>query len=90
MLKETEYTTFELKRATRLKDGLKYLQETKFDAIILDLELPDSKRFRYISTGFKQHPEIPILIINRFSLGKNGCICGKTRCAGLSGQWRIR
>lgn len=63
MLKETEHKPFTLTHVTQLEEGLKYLQESKFDVVILDLKLPDSEGLDTFVKVLNKHPEIPILIL---------------------------
>jgi signal transduction histidine kinase/CheY-like chemotaxis protein len=54
---------FELERADRLEVGLKLLEAARFDAVLLDLTLPDSRGIetveRLIGRGF----DVPILVM---------------------------
>ena len=67
MLKESQYTPFKLTHAPKLKDGLKTLQNNKFDVIILDLNLPDSEGLDTFLQILSKHPELPIIILTGLS-----------------------
>jgi len=55
------YTSF-LKIADSLKDALKFLDEHKFDIILLDLDLPDSKGEDTLRTIISQYPKTPVVV----------------------------
>ena len=63
MLKETQHTKFELEHYTSLKTGLEHLEESKFDIVILDLQLPDSDGLNTFIQVLSKHPELPIIIL---------------------------
>jgi len=67
MLKETEYTQFKLIHYPKLEDGLKNLEENKFDVVILDLNLPDSEGLETFLQILGKHPEPPIIILTGLS-----------------------
>ncbi len=61
---------FELERADRLEVGLKLLETARFDALLLDLSLPDSRGLDTIKRVFDRGFQIPILVMT--NLGDEG------------------
>ena len=72
MLKETVYTQFKLIHSPKLEDGLKNLEENKFDVVILDLNLPDSEGLETFLQILGKHPELPIIILTGLSDEETG------------------
>ena len=72
MLKETEYTQFKLTHSPKLIDGLKNLEENKFDIVIVDLNLPDSEGLETFLKILSKHPELPIIILTGLSDEETG------------------
>jgi DNA-binding Lrp family transcriptional regulator/CheY-like chemotaxis protein len=60
--KEKDYQ-FEIKTCKRLSEAIKILQNKKFDAILLDLSLPDSERKKSLPKLTDFTTEIPIIIL---------------------------
>jgi signal transduction histidine kinase len=56
-------TILEIKRAERLSTALEQLAEGKFDAILLDLSLPDAQGLNTIGRVLSQAPGIPIVVL---------------------------
>ena len=46
------------------KDGLNSAREDQFDAIILDINLPDSDGFQFAKTLRRQHINTPVLVVS--------------------------
>ena len=67
MLKESEHTLFELIHVPKLEAGLKLLEDSKFDIVILDLNLPDSEGLDTFVQVLSKHPELPIIILTGLS-----------------------
>ena len=63
MLKESVRNAFSLTPASRIEDALKKLKETKFDIVLLDLNLPDSRGFEGLDKISRQHPAVPIIVL---------------------------
>jgi len=63
MLKEAKGKLYKLKPVERLSAGLQCLAEEKFDAVLLDLSLPDSFGLDTIKKTFDQAPELPIIVL---------------------------
>lgn len=63
MLKNIKFVKFQIRSVARLSEGIKLLQERKFDAILLDLSLPDAigpfEGFDQLS----QETDIPIIVV---------------------------
>ena len=62
-LKNITSFNFCLKNCVRLSEAKKSLEETKFDLILLDLSLPDSKKTETLSTLLNKNFNIPIIIL---------------------------
>lgn len=52
-----------VEQAGRLKEGLALLERKRFDAVLLDLMLPDSLTIDTFLTVHAKHPNIPIVIL---------------------------
>lgn len=63
MLSEIQDVKFQIKRATCLATGLKYLDNNNFDAVLLDLLLPDSQGIDTFNVLKSKFPNIPIIIL---------------------------
>jgi len=63
MLEKSESSEFELIHTTRLSSGIELLENNTFDAILLDLGLPDSEGLESFNVVLKKHPEIPTIIL---------------------------
>lgn len=72
MLKTIVNPTFEITPSDMLVEGLKKLKERNFDAILLDLKLPDSLGLEGLKQIVKQKSKIPIIVFT----GSNDDITG--------------
>jgi two-component system cell cycle response regulator len=63
MLKDVSFPTPDLVHASRLSAGLKRISEERFDALLVDLGLPDSKGIDTLKKVLVQAPEIPIIVM---------------------------
>lgn len=54
----------EIIRAVRLKEGIKILNESKVDIVLLDLSLPDSRDIKGVVEINKNFPNIPIIVLS--------------------------
>lgn len=63
MLTESRDFQFSFKQASRLKTGRELLQQSKFDIVLLDLNLPDSFGVNSAASLIQDFPEVPIVII---------------------------
>ena len=63
ILREVEGTRFEIVRATRLCDALVRLSEIRYDAILLDLALPDAVGLEALTTVNEAAPEVPVVVL---------------------------
>ena len=61
-LEQDAFNHFKLTHVERLQDGLKVLKRRKFDAILLDLDLPDSHGLATFEQVLQQSNETPIVI----------------------------
>jgi diguanylate cyclase (GGDEF)-like protein len=63
MLKDIETASFESEWVSSLSAGLKRLSEIHFDALLLDLGLPDSKGIETLEQLLSQAPEVPVIVL---------------------------
>jgi len=63
MIKDLEYTRIILKIQNDLSSGIKYLNQHKFNLILLDLSLPDSHGLDTIEHVLKNANKIPIIVL---------------------------
>lgn len=63
-LAETSAVRIKLTHADRLSNGLKYIAEQTFDAILLDLNLPDSRGLDTLMGLLHQAAAIPIVVLS--------------------------
>ena len=64
MLKEIPSFSFEFKHVERLDEGLKCIENDKFDVLLLDLNLPDSAGIETFIKAYKSAPYLPIVILS--------------------------
>ena len=64
MLKEIPSFSFEFKHVERLDEGLKSIENDKFDVLLLDLNLPDSTGIETFIESYKHAPHLPIVILS--------------------------
>ena len=63
MLKDTEPPAPDLVHAARLSAGLQRISGESFDALLVDLGLPDSKGIDTLKKVLVQAPEVPIIVM---------------------------
>ena len=63
MLLDIEGLRFETESSKKLTEGLKRLSEVKFDALLLDLGLPDSNGMETLMKVISQYPELPVIVL---------------------------
>jgi two-component system cell cycle response regulator len=63
MLLDIEGTGFETESVNTLAEGLKRLSEVEFDALLLDLGLPDSNGMGTLTKVISQYPELPVIVL---------------------------
>lgn len=63
-LKEVVELEFETHHAKELAQGLKNIDQEKYDAVILDLGLPDSYGVPTYERVREQSPQLPIIIVS--------------------------
>ena len=64
LIRETlSETTLEIERAERLSTALEQLAKGQFDAILLDLSLPDAHGLGTIGQVLKEAPSVPIVVL---------------------------
>jgi PAS domain S-box-containing protein len=66
-LKEAGVEQFQLEHADRLDTGLKFLNEKSFDAVLLDLGLPDSQGLGALKAVRAQAPATPVVVLTGLS-----------------------
>ncbi|MGE5197324.1 MAG: sensor histidine kinase, partial [Deltaproteobacteria bacterium] len=62
-LRESPEISFEVSRVERLSEAIKMITEKKFDAALLDLDLPDSKGLSIIDKLCSHDPGMAILVL---------------------------
>jgi len=62
-LQQTATASFELEHTERLSAGIKRLEEKSFDAVLLDLGLPDSQGLETLQRIHAGAPLVPILVL---------------------------
>jgi len=55
---------FEVAHAKRLEDGLQWLDAQAFDAVLLDLGLPDSQGMATFEAMHGRHPRVPVIVLS--------------------------
>lgn len=63
MLEKSEDCSFEVSRSYNLSDGIRYLTNNRVDAVILDLDLPDSSGLDTINTLCSKIRDIPVIVL---------------------------
>ena len=53
---------FSVVHAARLSDGLEHLAGQGFDAVLLDMSLPDATEFTGVTKLKEQHPDLPVMV----------------------------
>ena len=64
MLNEAKDSDFQIADSRTLQDGLHALQQSEFDAVLLDLTLPDSNGLEACKQVCETSPETPIVILS--------------------------
>jgi two-component system cell cycle response regulator len=63
MLLDIEGVGFETENIEKLSEGLQRLSEVQFDALLLDLSLPDSDGMETLLKVISQFPELPVIVL---------------------------
>ena len=63
ILKEPLQLNFELTHADRVKHALDHIDAKDFDAVLLDLNLPDSTGFDTLNRIYEKAPSTPIIVL---------------------------
>ena len=66
-LEATEEAVFSITHAARLEKALKLLDEERFDIVLSDLNLPDSKGIDTFSRLNAEAPELPIILLTGYN-----------------------
>ena len=62
MLSKSQYGTFQAETCESLNETLKILYKKKFDAVLLDLNLPDSRGIETLRKLNSEFPKLPIVV----------------------------
>ncbi len=60
---QDSYTTVDIARVCKLRDGLTWLAKASFDVVLLDLSLPDATSTNSVSRVLAQSPQAPIIVL---------------------------
>ncbi|MBA3995503.1 MAG: hypothetical protein C0469_18450 [Cyanobacteria bacterium DS2.3.42] len=60
---QDSYTTVDIARVSKLRDGLTWLAKASFDVVLLDLSLPDATSTNSVSRVLAQSPHAPIIVL---------------------------
>jgi diguanylate cyclase (GGDEF)-like protein len=85
-------TRIELEHAGTLAEGVRLLAESEFDAVLLDLSLPDSDRLEGIGRITQHDDEMPILVVTGLEdpqTAQEALACGAQDYL-IKGQWEGR
>jgi PAS domain S-box-containing protein len=63
MLRSAAGDAFRVEHTDRLSTGIALLQRTKYDALLLDLGLPDSQGIDTVKAVLRQCPTLPIIVL---------------------------
>ncbi|HEX2226814.1 MAG TPA: ATP-binding protein [Candidatus Binatia bacterium] len=63
VLRDTPGTPFELVRAELVSSALEWVRQERFDAILLDLSLPDGQGFDVLRSLLQVAPSVPVLVL---------------------------
>ncbi|MGK7917971.1 MAG: ATP-binding protein [Prochloraceae cyanobacterium] len=66
-LKEANHKQFSLVHVQRLQQALQLLEQESFDAILLDLTLPDSQGLSSLEPLMKKAPSLPIVVLTNMN-----------------------
>ena len=72
LLLDVEGLRFETESSNTLTEGLKRLSEVKFDALLLDLGLPDSNGMETLMRVISQYPELPVIVLTGLADAQGG------------------
>ena len=64
MLGQSNSTVFDITHVDRLSQALNHLREVKFNVVLLDLSLPDSKGLETFYKVIKEVPTTPIVVLS--------------------------
>ena len=67
VLRDTPGTPFELVRAELVSSALEWVRQERFDAILLDLSLPDGQGFGVLRSLLQVAPSVPVLVLTGLS-----------------------
>ncbi len=66
-LRQAHNPSFQLTHATSLGDALRFLHQARFDAVLLDLGLPDAQGLDTLEPLGEAAPDIPIVVLSGMS-----------------------
>jgi DNA-binding NarL/FixJ family response regulator len=67
MVYGSPFYNFKITRKATLEAGIEFLQGTKVDVVLLDLDLPDAKELIAVEHMHNLFPDLPIVIISGYS-----------------------
>jgi diguanylate cyclase (GGDEF)-like protein len=67
LLREVQKPSFQLTHVTTLSDALRFLHGSRFDAILVDLMLPDAVGLEALEPVGEAAPEVPIVVLSGLS-----------------------
>jgi serine phosphatase RsbU (regulator of sigma subunit) len=71
LLRESGENWFELRHFERLESGLRALQKTPADVVLLDLSLPDSRGEQTFMRANRQAPQTPVIVLTHLNDQEN-------------------
>jgi DNA-binding NarL/FixJ family response regulator len=79
---EEELGDVAVEEAGTARDGMKCLRQNKYDALILDIGLPDRNGLDLLKSIHSEWPELPVLILSMFDESQYGVRMIKAGAAG--------
>jgi DNA-binding NarL/FixJ family response regulator len=79
---EEELGDVAVEEAGTARDGIKCLRQNKYDALILDIGLPDRNGLDLLKSIHSEWPELPVLILSMFDESQYGVRMIKAGAAG--------
>jgi signal transduction histidine kinase len=75
MVQETCGASVDLHRETNLRDAIRVAHEQKFEALLLDLHVPDSQGIATVETAARECPGLPIVVLTSVDDEELGARC---------------
>ncbi|MBF0095441.1 MAG: diguanylate cyclase [Alphaproteobacteria bacterium] len=80
LLKQARFDRFEISVAIRLQEALERTRDLSFDAVLLDLSLPDSHGMETIRVFRREAPDLPIIVLTGLADREVGLQAMKEGC----------